>query len=106
MASSPYSATEQISRSQSQLDDFLRRKKYAALYPAKSGAESKSDWELVDKETVQDDQERNEWILVGKTETEKHAQKQGKAIAHDKVTDQDMAAEQDKSAKDKHEQNK
>ncbi|EDU48679.1 hypothetical protein PtrSN002B_001083 [Pyrenophora tritici-repentis] len=76
-------ATENTSKSQ--LDDFLRRTNNADLHTAKPGAKDQEDWELVDEQAVLDDQDKTEWILVGKTEAEIRAQDQSKVVDMDKT---------------------
>ncbi|KAE8823822.1 hypothetical protein PTNB85_09947 [Pyrenophora teres f. teres] len=62
----PSTAIKSTSRSKS----LLCRTNNTGLHTAKPGAEDQGDWELVDKKAVLDDQDKAEWVLVGKTEAE------------------------------------
>ncbi|CAA9959407.1 hypothetical protein PTMSG1_02825 [Pyrenophora teres f. maculata] len=78
----PSTAIKSTSRSKS----LLCRTNSTGLHTAKPGTEDQGDWELVDKKTVLDDQDKAEWILVGKTEAEKRAQEYSQAVDMDETT--------------------
>lgn len=69
---SPVSATTKYT-SKSQLVDFLRRTNNVGLYVEEPGTcEGEENWAVIDKKQTQDDEDNEEWVLVRKTEAEKH----------------------------------
>jgi hypothetical protein len=64
-------STNTVQTTKSQLEDFLHRTNNAGLHVSEPGANGGGNWEVVDSEEVLREQDKDEWVLVGKTEAEK-----------------------------------
>ncbi|KAF1831899.1 hypothetical protein BDW02DRAFT_504237 [Decorospora gaudefroyi] len=60
--------------SKSQLEDFLCRANNAGLHVSEPGNGGQDKWELVDEKSVLEEQDKEEWTIVGKTGAEKREQ--------------------------------
>jgi hypothetical protein len=59
-----------------QLADFVRRASNAAIHTAEPGSGGSQDdaWEVVDGEAAKEAEDKEEWVVVGKTEDKKKKQ--------------------------------
>jgi hypothetical protein len=64
-------STNTVQSTKSQLEDFLHRTNNAGLHVSEPSANGGGNWEVVDSEEVLREQDKDEWVLVGKTEAEK-----------------------------------
>lgn len=62
------------SKRKSHVNELISRTNDAGPHPARLGTECRCDWEIVDKDSILDYQDRDEYVLVGKMKSEMRAQ--------------------------------
>ncbi|CAN9343305.1 unnamed protein product [Alternaria alternata] len=79
--------TNTVRRAKSPLEDFLHRASNAGLHIEaevemdQARANSSGNWEVVNDSHYVDEQDKDEWVLVGKTEGEKTQERNAKQRA-------------------------
>jgi beta-lactamase class D len=63
--------TNTVRRAQSPLEDFLHRTNNAGLHVEEPSPNKGGHWEVINKTDVLEQQDKDEWVLVGKTGAEK-----------------------------------
>jgi hypothetical protein len=63
--------THAVQGTKSELEDFLHRTNNAGLHVAEPSVNGGGNWEVIDEKDIQDEGDKHEWVLVGKTEAEK-----------------------------------
>lgn len=75
---SPNPAAGEALKWKSHVNDLIRRTNDAGPHPAKLSTEWRGDWEIVDKAGILEYQDRDEYVLVGKTKSEMRVQEKKK----------------------------
>jgi hypothetical protein len=78
MMSSTHNNSANPPKSKSQIENVLHAANEAKIYTEKPGCAKGESWEVVDKQKVQDEQDKAEWVFVGKMVAEKKEKAKGR----------------------------